>query len=94
MVNSAMDWLQPLLVIFLLGLLLFVLLRQSMELSRSASAGRAVKAYTLEACKDKVERREFREGDYVGLVTGNCEEGVKRVIGIYVEEVQEPQRRA
>ncbi|MEN2999872.1 MAG: hypothetical protein ABDH61_04790 [Acidilobaceae archaeon] len=92
--NNFMDWLQPLLVLLLLGTLLFILLRQSMELSRSSAMGKATKAFTLEACGDKVEKREFKEGDYVGLVTGSCEGGAKRIVGIYVEEVQEPQKRA
>ncbi|MCX8195638.1 MAG: hypothetical protein N3F67_00915 [Acidilobaceae archaeon] len=93
MVNNVMEWLQPLLVLLILGALFFLLLRQTLELSRVRGV-RAVAGYTLEACGDRVERREFREGDYVGLVTGSCEGGPKRIIGIFVEEVGEQQRRA
>jgi hypothetical protein len=47
------------------------------------------KIYVIEACGDNEYRREFREGDYVGKVVGECENNRKRVIkAIYVEEVR------
>ncbi|MEM0491095.1 MAG: hypothetical protein QXR02_01565 [Acidilobaceae archaeon] len=89
--NLRFEWLQSLLLLIILGALLLLLLRQTMELSRIRGyTGKITKVFTIEACGDKIEKREFREGDYVGLVTGECGEGLqKRIIGIYSEEVQE-----
>jgi hypothetical protein len=86
--SNPLEWLQPLLLMLLIGVLLLLLLRQTMELSRMREAVRITRVLTLVACDDKVEQRPFKEGDYVGLIVGECGEGKQaRIIGIYVEEV-------
>ncbi len=87
--TNPLEWLQPLLLMLIIGLLLLLLLRQTIELSKAREAqARMKRVVTLIACGDKVESRPFKEGDYVGLLLGDCGEGRQaRIIGIYVEEV-------
>jgi len=88
---SPLDWLQPLILMIVVGLLLLLVLRQTMELSRARGELMKVRrVYTVTACGDKIEVRPFKEGDYVGLILGDCGDGKQaRVIGIYVEETRE-----
>lgn len=87
--SNPLEWLQPLLLIAIIGLLLLLLLRQASELMRAREAYvKTTRVVTLVTCGDKVEARPFKEGDYVGLVLGDCGEGRQaRIIGIYSEEV-------
>ncbi len=87
--SNPLEWLQPLLLIAIIGLLLLLLLRQASELMRAREAyAKTTRVVTLVTCGDKVEARPFKEGDYVGLVLGDCGEGRQaRIIGIYSEEV-------
>ncbi|MDM7275184.1 MAG: hypothetical protein P3X22_003565 [Thermoprotei archaeon] len=84
---NPLELLQPIIFMLITGLLILILLRQALILSRAGASQKKLQPYTLESCGDKVERRPFKEGDYVGLITGECEGGVpKRIIGIYVDE--------
>ena len=86
--SNLLDWIQPLLLIVIVGILLLFVLKQTMELSRvRGEFMKTRRVYTVTACGDKVEVRPFKEGEYVGLVLGECGEGLQaRVVGIYVEE--------
>ena len=92
--SNPLDWIQPLLLMVIVGILLLLVLKQTMELSRvRGEFAKARRVYTVTACGDKMEVRPFKEGDYVGLILGECGEGLQaRVVGIYVEEA--PQEKS
>lgn len=86
---GSLEWIQMILVLLAIGAALFLLMKQVTEVS-SRKTIKVTKAYTLEACGDKVERRDHKEGDYVGMVSSTCPDGTpKRVVGIYIEEIQQ-----
>lgn len=86
---GSLEWLQMILVLLALGAAIYLLLRQATELTVRREL-KITKAYTVEACGDNIEKRDYKEGDYVGMISSTCPDGTpKRVIGIYVEELQQ-----
>jgi len=58
--------------------------KQMNEIRRLQELRKRPRVITVEECEGKTTTRDYREGDYVGLVSGQCPGGgPKRVIGIY-----------
>ncbi len=75
-------------MLILLFLLLVVTtamtIKQMNELKKLQMRRRPKVVTVIEECGGKAVTRDFKEGDYVGLVLGQCQEGgVRRIIGIY-----------
>ena len=88
---NPMEWLQPLLFLLIIGTAILIILKQTRDLKMMEQRARTKKVYyTLVECGDKTVKREFREGDFVGKTTNECEGGMEGfIVSIYVEEQQE-----
>ncbi len=88
---SPMEWIQPLLFLLIIGAAILIILKQTRDLKMMEQRARTKKVYyTLVECGDKTVKREFREGDFVGKTTNECEGGGEGfIVSIYVEEQQE-----
>ena len=87
MSSSAAQTLQ-LYMFFLLMLLLIatsaLTVKQMNELKRLQGRRRPKLFTVVEDCDGKVTTREYKDGEYVGLVLERCPNGgLKRVIGVY-----------
>ena len=87
MTSSAVQTFQ--LYMFFLLLLLLVAtsaltVKQMNELKKLQSRRRPKLFAVVEDCDGKVTTREYKDGEYVGLVLEKCPNGgLKRIIGIY-----------
>lgn len=78
------DWLQSILLLLSIGLLIYMVMRQTSDTLRSLEMER-VEVVTEIACNDGSRRtREYRDGDYIGAGTDECDGG--RVVGIYARQ--------
>ncbi len=93
-----MNALQLYIFLFLLIMLIATALmtfRQMNEIRRLQEARRRPKVLTVEECEGKTTTRDYKEGDYVGLVVGQCPGGgSKRVVGIYAIKEERKGRRS
>ncbi len=84
MTSPLPDWLQSILLLLSIGLLIYMVMRQTSDTLRSLEMER-LEVVTEIACSDGSRRtREYREGDYIGASTDECEGG--RVVGIYARQ--------
>jgi hypothetical protein len=84
---------QVVLLTILMALLAIFSARQAAIARNMMLRKQSPKIYVIEVCEGKEIKREYKEGDYVGKVLGECENGTKRVIkAIYVEEAQQPSK--
>jgi len=90
MVSDTGSWLQFIMVLVGVGALVLLSLRQASSVRRMMEPLGEPKYYTVERCGDREFTRKFEPGDYVGKVTGECEGGVKIVVAIYSEDIQQP----
>ncbi len=88
MANGDVSWIQPILILITLGIVIMLTLRQASELKRlQESANIRPKIITVIDCGGERKERDFKEGDYVGLVIPECG-GEKKglIVGIYAVE--------
>ncbi len=77
---------QIVLLTILMAILAVFSARQAAVARMTALQKREEKIYVIEACGSSERKREYKEGDYVGKVVGDCEGGNKAIIkAIYVE---------
>jgi hypothetical protein len=88
------EWLQPLLFLLIIGSAILLILKQTRDLKMMEERAKTKKVYyTVIECGEKTVRREFREGDFVGKRTSECNEGSEGlIVSIYVEE-QQPEKQ-
>ncbi|MEB3766009.1 MAG: hypothetical protein GSR77_07610 [Desulfurococcales archaeon] len=88
------DWLQSIIVFILLGVVIYMLMRQARELREMQERlQRKVKRYTIIDCNGKDYTREYKEGDYVGA-QADCPENQKGYIkAIYAEEPEDKNKK-
>jgi len=88
------GWLQSLLILLSLGAIIYLTFKQARDVMKLSEEEREV-IYTEVECGNNTSRREYKEGDYVGKVTDECEGG--RIIGIYAvkpsQETRKPRRK-
>ncbi len=85
---------QIVVLVILMALLAIFSARQATLARTLALAKGQQKIYVIEVCGSNEFKREYREGDYVGKIVGDCEnEGKKVIKAIYVEELQQPKER-
>lgn len=73
-----------LLLILLLAMTTAMTVKQMNDLKRLQMRRRPKLFTVIEECDGKTTTRDFRDGDYVGLVLERCQGGgLRRVIGIY-----------
>ena len=93
-----MNVIQLYIFIFLMIMLVattFMTFKQVNEIRRLQEARRRPRLVTVEECEGKATARDYKEGDYVGLVIGECPGGgPKRVIGIYAIKEERKGRRS
>ncbi|MGC9071163.1 MAG: hypothetical protein ACP5HK_00475 [Acidilobus sp.] len=91
-----MNELQLYLFMFLLIMIVAttaMTIKQMNEIKRLQEARKRPRVITVEECDGKTSTRDYREGDYVGLVVGQCPGGgSKRIIGIYAIKEEKPRR--
>ena len=74
-------------------ILMLLLFRQMYESRKAIEASRIQrKLVTVEECNGERKERDYREGDYVGKVVGECKEGKRLVITGFYTEIIKPER--
>ncbi len=88
------DWLQSIIVFILLGVVIYMIMRQARELREMQERlQRKVKRYTIIDCNGKEHKREYKEGDYIGAIA-DCPENQKGYIkAIYAEEPENKDKK-
>ena len=89
MEGSMPAWLQSLLILLSLGAVIYLTIKQARDVMKLAEETQE-RIYTEIRCGSDVIKREFREGDYVGAATDECEGG--RIVGIYAVTPQGEER--
>ncbi len=70
-------------------------IRQMNEIKRLQEARKRPRVLTVEDCEGKTSTRDYKEGDFVGLVLGQCPGGgQRRVVGIYAIKEERKSRRS
>ncbi|MGC9210489.1 MAG: hypothetical protein ACP5FT_04425 [Acidilobus sp.] len=91
-----MNELQLYLFIFLLLMIIAttaMTIKQMNDIRRLQEARKRPRIVTVEECDGNTSTRDYREGDYVGLVEGQCPGGgPRRIVGIYAIKEEKPRR--
>ena len=87
--GSMPSWLQSLLILLSLGAVIYLTIKQARDVMKLTEETQE-KIYTEIRCGSDIIKRDFREGDYVGAITDECEGG--RIVGIYAVAPQEEGR--
>ncbi len=74
--GTPLEWLQPLLFVFILGLTIALMVRQASEMKKlEQTVSKKREFITVISCGDKEVRRPFKEGDFVGKKVSECDGG-------------------
>lgn len=87
---------QAILLLVILVVVIFLTIRQANELRKMTEMQKRPKFVTVEDCNGMVTTREFRQGDFVGLIEGTCDNNgnPRRIVGIYaIKEEKQKNRR-
>jgi hypothetical protein len=91
-----MNTLQYYMLMFLIVLLAAttaMTIKQMNDIKKLQELRKRPKIVAVEQCGGSTSTRDFREGDYVGLVTGSCSDGTpRRIIGIYAIKEESKKR--
>jgi len=76
---------QAILLFIVLIVVVLLTIRQANELKRISYMQKRPKFVTVEDCNGMVSTRDYKEGDFVGLVEGPCDNdgNLRRIVGIY-----------
>jgi len=76
---------QAILLFIVLIVVVVLTIRQANELKRISYMQKRPKFVTVEDCNGMVSTRDYKEGDFVGLVEGPCDNdgNLRRIVGIY-----------
>ncbi|MCE4607621.1 MAG: hypothetical protein F7B61_01505 [Caldisphaeraceae archaeon] len=76
---------QAVLLFIVLIVVVLLTIRQANELKRISYMQKRPKFVTVEDCNGMVSTRDYKEGDFVGLVEGPCDNdgNLRKIIGIY-----------
>lgn len=86
---GGLEWVQPLIMIASITLLMMLLFRHMYESRKAVEASMVKKRLmVIEECGGRKKSREYREGDYVGKVVGECEGGKTVITGFYTEVIK------
>lgn len=92
---TVFEWLQGFLFIVMLLLAVLLVLRHMVEARRLAQQAQVKrKIFTVVDCGEKTLKREYREGDYVGMLAkGECEGNDGLVVAVYAVEPKTEEKK-
>jgi hypothetical protein len=76
---------QAILLLVVLIIVILLTFRQANELRKMTDMQKRPKFVTVEDCNGMITTRDFRQGDFVGLIEGPCDNNgnIRKIVGIY-----------
>lgn len=86
---------QAILLLVVLVIVILLTIRQANELRKLAETQKRPKFVTVEDCNGMITTRDFRQGDFVGLMEGPCDNNgnIRKIVGIYAIKEEKTKNR-